>query len=367
MNKSRQITIEIDGFDIDYFDNFSLNKSIENFCNNFSFTTNSKIINTFSIKQGDKVVIKIADELVFTGNIENISHSQDDNENSYTIGGRDKTGELLDSYAIPKKYRQNNISKLIRLVLDDNGYNNIDVVSEIKILPKLVGNSFIVEKGMKIFEFIDKMAKQCQLILRTDEFGDMILTREGADLAVGTLTLDKTNPNLLNSSLDLDSSETYKYIRIIATQKQENDKKRFKQSAEQEDELANNKKRLIVNIGNNSNRQNLDKVANWYMAVKRGKGARYTTQVAGFLTNITSGLIWQPNSILLLKDKENQINGAFLIQGVEYNQSLDNGSTTSLAICNIGSFSNFNDNPILSAKISKFFKLSTGDLMNKFR
>ena len=59
------------------------------------------------------------------------------------------------------------------------------------------------------------------------------------------------------------------------------------------------------------NKNRLEDIANWYMAVKRGKGARYTAEVRGFLTNINSGLLWKENTLILLKDDSNNINGCF--------------------------------------------------------
>lgn len=352
------VVINCNNKPINNFNNFSLTKSIENFCNSFSFD----VSNINNIKQGSDITIYINNELAFTGAVESISHNQSSNSNSYTISGRDKTAELIDSYIIPKQYKQNDFLKLISLVLKDNGYD-IKVDSDIAVLPKLAGNSFVAEKGEKIFEFIDKLARQIRVILITDENGNILITREGADLAVGTLSLPN---NILESSLDIDSNESYKYIRIIGSQKTDESRKRIKQSKEVIDERSKTNKRLIVSIPQNSNRKSLESVANWYMAVKRGKGARYTATVQGFLTNVKTGLLWQANTVVMLKDNNNEINGLFLIQAVEYSQSLD-GSKTGLTLCNIGSFTDFDNNPFLSATISKFFKIPTGDLANKYR
>jgi prophage tail gpP-like protein len=366
MLNSDKVEISCNGIVINQVNDFTLNKSIENFCGSFSFTITQSTADKVKIRQGANVVIYIADELVFTGLVEAIEHNQGFNQHSLTVSGRDKTAELIDSYILPKQYKQNDFLKLARIVLDDNGYNNIRIESDIKILPKLLGKSFVAEKDQKIFDFFDKLARLLNVILITDAYGDIVITREGADLAVGGVNLTSGGINALSSSLSVDSNETYKYIRIIGSQKTDTSKKRLKQKVEFTDERASTKKRLIVSIGNNANRQTLESVANWYMAVKRGKGARYNTEVRGFLTNITSGLLWQPNTILALKDQANNINGSFLIQGVNYSQD-SSGSKTSLSVCNIGSFSSFDDNPLLSPQVAKFFKTFNGDLADKYR
>lgn len=361
---SSKVEISCNGIIFDEFDDFSLNKSIEAFCSYFSFTVCQRIANNVGITKGAKITITIEKELVFTGFIENIENSQDFNQHYLTISGRDKTAEIIDSYILPKQYKQNDFLKLIRLVLDDNGYSNIKISSDIAILPKLVGKSFVAEKNSRIFDFIDNLAKNIGVILITDADGNVLITREGADLAVGSLDISNNSINVLNSNLVINSDETYRYITIFGSQRTEQNKKRS-QKLEFIDYNSNTNKRLIVDINGNSNRSRLESIANWYMAIKRGKGSRYNADMQGFLTNITTGLLWQANTILLLKDEANNINGSFLIQGVSYSQN-SNGSKTTLSICNLGSFTKFDNNPILSPSVAKFFKLFTGDLASKF-
>ncbi len=360
------IKIEINSCDVDDFLDFSLSKSIENFCNSFSINITQKTANFIGLIKGSSIKIEINQELVFSGYVEGIDITQSLTEHYLTLSGRDKAGEIIDSDIIPKQYKQNDFLKLARLILDDNGFNNIKIETNIKNLPKLVGNSFVAEKDMKIFQFLDKLARTIQVIIITNESGDILITREGADLAVGELNLTKNNINLLSSNLNIDSSETYRYIRIVGSQKQVESKKRFKQNVEFVDQTANTNKRLIVSLGSNANKHKLEDVANWYMAVKRGKGSKYETEVRGFLTNVDTGLLWKENTLVLLQDKANKMNGCFLIQGVSYKLD-DSGSRTTLSLCNVGSFTSFDDNPILSNSIAKFFKTFTGDLASKYK
>ena len=361
-----KVLIFCNGLLIENFIDFSLDKSIENFCNSFSFTTTQQMLSDKSIKQGSKIKIEIADELVFTGNVGLIQNNQELNSHSITVSGRDKTGELINSSILPKQYKQNDFKKLLRIILDDNGYSNIKINSDIAILPKLPSKSFVCDKQQKIFDFIDDLARMIRVILITDENGDILITREGADLAVGSLDLTSSSANIMSSGLSVDNNDTYKFIQLIGSLKTNSSKKRFNQKVEFTDTKATTNKRLIVNINMNTNKQNLSSIANWYMAVKRGKGASYSCSVQGFYTNVSSGLLWQANTILSLKDEANELNSFFLIQGVSYKQD-NSGSKTELSICNIGSFTEFDNNPFLSTSVSKLFSLFAGDLTEKYR
>ncbi len=151
MLNSDKVEIYCNGILFNEFNDFALNKSIENFCGSFSFTITQSTADKVKIRQGADIVIYIANELVFTGLVEAIEHNQAFNQHNLTISGRDKTAELIDSYILPKQYKQNDFIKLMRIVLDDNGYKNIRIESDIKTLPKLLGKSFVAEKDQKIF------------------------------------------------------------------------------------------------------------------------------------------------------------------------------------------------------------------------
>jgi hypothetical protein len=73
-----------------------------------------------------------------------------------------------------------------------------------------------------------------------------------------------------------------------------------------------------------------------------------------------------PWIVLSLKDEANELNSFFLIQGVSYKQD-NSGSKTELSICNIGSFTEFDNNPFLSTSVSKLFSVFAGDLTEKYR
>ena len=72
-----KVLIFCDGLLIENFIDFSLDKSIENFCNSFSFTITQQMLSDKNVKQGSKIKIEIADELVFTGNVGLIQNNQD--------------------------------------------------------------------------------------------------------------------------------------------------------------------------------------------------------------------------------------------------------------------------------------------------
>ena len=95
-----------------------------------------------------------------------------------------------------------------------------------------------------------------------------------------------------------------------------------------------------------SQSKTLSALAQWNVNVRRAKGSRYTCKVVDFYSEKIENIlvfelgfnkIWQPNTLVDIVDEVAQIEGTFLIQGVQFNQTV-NGSFTTLSIVERGSF-----------------------------
>jgi prophage tail gpP-like protein len=285
-----------------------------------------------------------------TGIIEDISQPRDKSNFIISIRGRDKTGELIDSYMKPKQYRQKNFAALIKGVLQNNGYsfNIIQDVDNLKLIDK-------IEDGgrEKIFDFLDNYAKKAQVLLLTNENGSIVITREGSELAKNTLDEE----SIINSNLLVSSSERYKYIDVYGSLKTDYSNKRSEQQVSIINSSVNSNKRVIIKAEKNSSRKSLESLANWYKNVKQAKGAKYECSVKN---HFQDDQLWKANSLVNLVDETRNISGTFLLQGVKYRSGVD-GNYTDLSIVNLGSFGL----PPLNALLSKL--ISSGkDLGAKF-
>lgn len=322
-------------------------RSIESFCGAFSIETKQNL----KLKINDNVLIYSGNDKIITGKIENIDDRVDKGTYSLSITGRDKTGELIDSYMKPKQYKQRNFRNLIEAVLKDNDFN-FKIIQDVSLL-KLIDK--IDDGGQdKIFDFLDTYAKKAQVLLFTDEDGDLVITREGSDLAVNKITSD----NIINSTLNTTSIESYRFIDVYGSIKNNFTNKRVEQKASIVNNLSNTNKRLIVKAQNNSSYKTLNLTANWYKNVKQAKGSKYECSVRG---HSQSGFLWKPNSVVNLIDNKKSINGIFLIQGVKYRSGAD-GDITDLSIVNLGSFGLPPANNLLSKLIR-----SGSDLSKRFK
>ena len=345
------LTLEVNGIKYQGFTDALVNRSVENLASQFSFSTTIKDSFDFmsgvfgkiqnDLKAQDFVKILIDDNSVMSGFIEDLDISYSSSSHSISVSGRDKTGDLIDSSIIPKQYFQRNFVRLLENVLSDNGHS-IAVINDVADLSTLGAKEVITaEKGDTIAAFMDRYAKKLQVLLVTNADGDLVITREGSDLAVGRLVqeINGNNNNILSASINISTTERYRFFEIYSSKGNDDFiAQTVGQSGIAIDSSIRATRRKRVNMSADTESVSLKNLAKWYLNIRRAKGSRYNCRVQGFYTNRNSGLLWQPNTLVQVKDELCQVSGQFLIQGVSFVKNLQ-GCFTDLSIVEQGAFS----------------------------
>lgn len=345
------LILEVNGIKYQGFTDALVNRSVENLASQFSYSTTVKdsfdfMSGSFSkiqndLKVQDSVRVFIDSNLVMSGFIEDLDISYSAGSHSISVSGRDKTCDLIDNSIIPKQYFQRNFVRLLKTVLKDNR-QSIKVINDVFDLENLSANEVInTESGDTIATFMDRYAKKLQVLLTTNEDGDLVITREGSDLAVGALVqeIKGYNNNILSASINISSTERYRYIELYSS-KGNNDyiAQTIGQSGTAIDSSIRETRRKRINMSATTESGSLKNLAKWHVNIRRAKGSRYSCRVQGFYTSGNFGLLWQPNTLVQLKDDACQVTGQFLIQGVSFVKNLQ-GSFTDLSIVEQGAFS----------------------------
>ena len=351
--------LEVNGLRYQGFTDVNVVKSIENLAGQFTFSTTVKDGFTSATESGitfltgnlgtlqndlkiqDEVKIYIDDTLLISGFIEDLSIAYSADSHSISIAGRDKTGDLIDSSIIQKSYSQRGFVKLIEMVLKDNGHTSISVINDVVDLSNLETNEIIkTEKGDSIATFLDRYAKKLQVLLITNEDGDLVITREGADLGIGALIseIKGYNNNILSANISVNTSERFRYIEVYSQSSNDDyTASSVNQSAIAIDAVIRDTRRKRVTMSTATKALSLNNLAKWSVNVRKAKGSRYNCKVQGFYTQRNQGALWTPNTLVQLTDDRCQVNGQFLIQGVSYSKSLQ-GTFTELSIVERGAF-----------------------------
>ena len=349
------IYLEVNGERYTGFTNIQIDKSIPALCGKFTFATTVKESPTGVIqndlKVQDSVRIFIDDNVVLTGYIEILNESYSTSEHEIVVQGREKTSDLVDCSIISKSYLQKDFTKLARIVLKDNGYNNISVINKVGNLPvltvdaseknssELPNNEITTQTSESIAEFLYRYARQIQVLLLTNEDGNIEITKEGSNSMSGDLISSGDQANILSASIGISTAERFRTIQIVSQGSSSDfSEESIKQDATKTDTEIRSPRRKILTVPTNSQVNSITELANWNINIRRAKGTRYNCKVQGFYNTRSKKELWKINNIVQINDDKCQINGLFLIEAVTFRKDL-NGSFTDLSIVKRGSFS----------------------------
>lgn len=335
-----KILLEVNGIKYEGFTDVAVNSAIENFSSSFSFSTtvkeNSLGVIQNDLKLGQPAKVFVDNDLIITGFIESLDIAYSADSHSINVSGRDIGGDLIDSSIRQKSYIQRDFFKLINLVLVDNGYL-IKVINKVGTLTLESTETIKTEQSDSVFDFLDRYAKKLQVLLKINPNGDLEIIREDNDVVKNFLINDFTeNNNILSANLSLTTVDRFNIIEVYS---QDNNKTHTKTSISQKgtatDPKIRSTRRKIITMDTASQSKSLKSLAEWNVNLRRAKGSRYSCRILGFYSGKN---VWQPNKLVNIIDLTAQVQGNFLIQGVEFSQSLQ-GSFTTLDIVERGAFS----------------------------
>ena len=199
--------IEINGKRFSRFTHKRVTKSLEHAAGQFQLVGTISQDSVYPFKVNDICRILINDKPIINGYIETLDIDYDVNSHTITIGGRDKTSDLIDSH-VPKPSATYSrvttvpdITKAILSVLGLDG-TNIFEYSPTKPFNYLDINS--CRDSETAFRFIERIARKSGKILTSDGNGDLLLTipsekqtgihfKNGLNIKRGSLSIDYSN------------------------------------------------------------------------------------------------------------------------------------------------------------------------------
>ena len=176
----------------------------------------------WDLAMGDECQVEIDGQVVVTGYVEDIPIDYDASSHNIQIGGRDKTGDLVDCSFIMKKneWKSRKVIDIIKALCSPYG---IEVVVHNSIAQKASQranqalfpvitktdekeDSVKVEEGDTVFEAISKICKVHAILPVSYGDGKLTLTQAGTSQAYDSLELGK---NVKLGSLDQSNRDRY--------------------------------------------------------------------------------------------------------------------------------------------------------------
>jgi prophage tail gpP-like protein len=131
-----------------------------------------------AVRQGQACTIRIDDEAVLIGHIDELRLSWTGDEMRFSAAGRDRTGDLVDCAAAPDgpaEYRGLTLTEIARRICTPYGISvraDTDVGAPIPV--------FSLDAAETALSALEKAARQRAVLLVSDGVGGLVLTRGGA-------------------------------------------------------------------------------------------------------------------------------------------------------------------------------------------
>ncbi len=282
----------------------------------------------FFIGIGDEAQVKIGDEVLVTGYVEEIQNSIDANSHTVSISGRDKTGDVVDCSAIYKsgEIKNADLVKIAQLLIEPFG---LTVHAETNVGPAFP--SFVIKTGETVFEALERAARLRGVILSSDGFGNIIVTKVGKNKSQTSLI---EGQNIKQASLTLDTKERYsKYF--IKSQMKGTDTVSGKHvsqiKADIDDSTLKRYRPLIVIAEQQANTAETRTRAQWEAAVRAANSSKVSVTVQGFEQK-EGGLLWHVNDLVYFESKTLGLQQEFLIADIEMKISASSGRETIMTL-----------------------------------
>ena len=280
---------------------------------------NSPIQRSQSIKGNERAQILLHGSAVIDGHIEHLSPSYDAEKYSFSVSGRDITGDLVDSSAIVEKQELHNVTIAAaaeKLLAESNITVNCPV-------PGMPFEKFAINDGESIFETLKSHATQRGMLLYTQADGTLHIAKPTAKQSGVSL---KEGINILSASIERDYSKIYHRYTVKAQGKGGQST-----SATATDDWGRVGRNLIIHAERNENSSlNPQQRADWEKQSRRAAALRVTIKVAGW--KMETGELWDINQLVHIESPSIDINQPLLTSVVEYFADDEAGTSATLTL-----------------------------------
>lgn len=332
------LTVEVNGNVYEQAVSVSVSRSIHNFMGHFQVTSSADPDNTLPIKAGDAVQILADGSVILNGFIDRLRMTQSSTNHIINFGGRDRTSDAYDSSVFDQKSFQGPISfkDVLRNVLDGNRLQGIEIIDEAGDIEDFGETEIIgAEVGETIFNFLEPYARKQQFIFTTNEEGNILLMRTGTQRLGIDLTrlINSTENNILRSSVSIDIEKRFNtyvarsQLNPFAQGDEATPAMIVDQNGQTLDQSIRTSRILEFNTEEDLDNDNSFNRAEFEANVRRASSLNYECTVQG---NSINGVPFKVNRLTFVRDEFAQISSDMLIHTINFEYSLEGGSTTTL-------------------------------------
>lgn len=313
------IILEVDGREYGGWKTASVTRSIEQIAGTFSVGVSELWPGSplrREIGPGARCTVAIGGEVVITGWVDGVDLSYDAGNHEVSISGRDATGDLVDCAALhePGQWHGRTLEQIAADLCAPFG---VGVTAEVATAPF---PDFKLQEGESVFGALERGARMRAVLLRSDGRGNLIIGRAGGARAPVELALGE---NVLAGKGAFSHQDRFS-LYVVKGQQAGSDEVYGEQAAAVKgtatDPGVQRYRPLIVNAEDQADGVSATDRARWEAGVRAGRARKVTYTVQGWRHG---GGLWQPNSVVRVRDEWIAIASELLIASVT--SALDEG------------------------------------------
>lgn len=271
--------------------------------------------------------VRIGDDTVITGWINDVEPAYDATSHQVTITGRDATGDLVDCSATAGTGMWNAPS-LMRIVTDVCAPFGIPVKSDLPDVQRIIYAAQL-QPGETAFECIERHCRMWAVLPTSDGLGDLVLTRAGEGGAVAGL---KLGDNIKAGRAKLSDRDRYsRYIVLGQTAAGGTDFSLFTGPRGEARDAGVKRYRPLEVMAEAEyfDPEWFRRRAEWERAARAGRSRVFTATVTGWRDK--DGALFRPNAMVRLDDDFLGAHGTYVIADVRLSLS-DQGRLSELTL-----------------------------------
>ena len=307
-----------------------ISRSIEAAASDFVFscTVHPKMpMPDFKIFPGQPCVVKIGEDVLLTGHVDDVSQSYDAHHRTISISGRSLTADLIDCSAreVPGCYFGLKLERVGEMLAEPC---LVPVRAEVDTGPHIP--VFKVHPGESVHAAIERHARAHGVIVTDDEKGALVLTRAGAHHSPTKLVLSR---NILSADAHFSHRDRYSLYEVKGQRMAHDDGAEVDELAHPEGastDIGVGRFRRLMLVGDSAGgSEDQLRRAQWEAATRAGRSLGVRYRVQGWRG--AKDELWRPNTLVKVEDEWLGIERDLLIVSCTYKLS-DNGTITELQL-----------------------------------
>lgn len=340
MNK---VSIVCDGMEYSGWSDLEITRSIDSLCGSFAFAMRDTPANGV-LGPGLPIQIFVDGVLIMTGFIEYRSRKLSSNQYSIAIGGREKTGDLVDCTAEYKSGRWLKATSIVTIANNLTGPYGIKCKSDTATSLSV----FSLNDGETVFQALDRICRMKKLLQMTTPEGDILFTTTGKTTAFDQLYITSNGSNVMSHEDHVDYTDRFSSYTVKCQAEDQSETAWFSNeqakgkwatsiSGTAIDEWLSvffgRYRRLVLHPEYMASNKIAKDTAEWEAKVRAARSETIELTVHGWEQG-TSGVLWEPNTLVHYKNEFFDIDDLYIISSVVFVISAQDGVITKLSLRN---------------------------------